>query len=522
MTAAVPKASREALCLTETVPDPCAIVIFGASGDLARRKLIPSVFHLHSAGALPSGYRVVGVGRTPLSDEAFRESMRGALPAGAPAAKTADFLDRLSYLAGDIQSPEFYSGLERRLAELSREHGLKGRLFYLSTPPSAYPVIAERLAGAGLAADAPGAWSRIVIEKPFGYDLASARALNALVHKCFREDQVYRIDHYLGKETVQNLLMFRFANALFEPAWNRNHIDHVQITSFETLGVEHRAGYYDQAGVLRDMFQNHLTQLLAMIAMEPPARFSADAVRDKKVEIFKAVRPLTAEALERDLVLGQYAAGAAGGKPVPAYRDEPGVSAGSAAPTFAALKLEIDNWRWQGVPFYLRSGKRLGERLTEISVHFKRVPVSIFRPLDAEELCPNVLRFRIQPEESVSIRFEAKRPGPKLCLSPVSMNFSYRETFGAEPPEAYARLLLDAMAGDQTIFARADGVEECWRVLDPALKFADERGESALRFYPAGTWGPDAAGELLTRDGRGWEIGGHCAVPAKATAGGVK
>ncbi|MDT8286094.1 MAG: glucose-6-phosphate dehydrogenase, partial [Elusimicrobiales bacterium] len=266
MTAGASKASREALCLTETVPDPCAIVIFGASGDLARRKLIPSVFHLHSTGALPSGYRIVGVGRTPLSDEDFRESMRGALPAGAPAGKTADFLARLSYLGGDIQSPEFYSGLKRRLAELSREHGLKGRLFYLSTPPSAYPAIGERLEEAGLAADAPGAWSRIVIEKPFGYDLASARALNALVHKCFREEQVYRIDHYLGKETVQNLLMFRFANALFEPAWNRNHIDHVQITSSETLGVEHRAGYYDRAGVLRDMFQNHLTQLLAMIA----------------------------------------------------------------------------------------------------------------------------------------------------------------------------------------------------------------------------------------------------------------
>ncbi|OIO00323.1 MAG: glucose-6-phosphate dehydrogenase [Elusimicrobia bacterium CG1_02_56_21] len=498
---------REELCMTEVVPDPCAIVIFGASGDLAKRKLIPSLLQLQAAGALPGQYRVIGIGRTPVTDEQFRAKMRLELPAGTGAAQAENFLGRLSYFSGDIISPGFYQALKEKLDALSREYGLKGRLFYLSTPPQAYPGIIEQLALAGLSrADGAGtAWVRAVIEKPFGTDLASARALNALVHNCFSENQVYRIDHYLGKETVQNILMFRFANTLFEPAWNRNHIDHVQITSAETLGVEHRAGYYDRSGVLRDMFQNHLMQLLAMIAMEPPVRFEADAVRDKKVDVLKAVRPFGEKELAGNFVRAQYAAGVMDGKPAAAYRAEPDVPADSATPTFAALKLEIDNWRWQGVPFYIRSGKRLGARLTEIAVHFKNVPVSIFKPLPADQLCANVLRFRIQPEEAITIRFEAKKPGPKLCISTVNMDFNYREGFGTPPPESYGRLFLDAMTGDQTIFARADGVEESWNILEPVLARAAADGVKGLAFYPAGSWGPAESAALLARDGREWD-----------------
>lgn len=498
--------TKEELCLAEKIPDPCAIVIFGASGDLAKRKLLPSLLQLQAAGALPAQYRVIGAGRTPLTDAEYREAMRAALPPGADAAQAENLLGRLSYLGGDLAAPGFYRELKEKLGALSRDYDLKGRLFYLSTPPQAYPGIIEQLALAGLSRpDGEGAaWVRAVIEKPFGTDLAGARALNALVHKYFSEKQVYRIDHYLGKETVQNILMFRFANTLFEPAWNRNNIDHVQITSAETLGVEHRAGYYDKAGVLRDMFQNHLLQLLAMIAMEPPTRFEADAVRDKKVDVFKAVKPFGERELRENFVRAQYAAGAIDGEPAAAYRDEPGVPAASSTPTFAALKLEIDNWRWQGVPFYIRSGKRLGARLTEIAVHFKNVPVSIFKPLPAEQLCANVLRFRIQPEEAITIRFEAKKPGPKLCISTVNMEFNYRESFGAPPPESYGRLFLDAMAGDQTIFARADGVEESWNILEPVLARAAADG-NGLAFYPAGGWGPAESAALMTRDGREWD-----------------
>lgn len=509
MTAQAPRIStKEELCLAEAIPDPCAIVIFGASGDLARRKLIPSLLRLQASGALPKQFRVIGVGRSPVSDEQFRAKLRLELSPGTGAAQADDFLGRFCYLGGDLAGPELYRALKEKLDALGREYGLKGRLFYLSTPPQAYPVIVERLAEAGLArADGAGtAWARVVIEKPFGTDLASARALNALVHNCFSENQVYRIDHYLGKETVQNILMFRFANTLFEPAWNRNNIDHVQITGAETLGVENRAGYYDRSGVLRDMFQNHLMQLLAMIAMEPPARFEADAVRDKKVEVLKAVRPFGKKELEENFVRAQYAAGVLDGKAAAAYRAEPGVPENSATPTFAALKLEIDNWRWQGVPFYLRSGKRLGARVTEIAVHFKKVPVSIFKPLPAEQLCANVLRFRIQPDEAITIRFEAKRPGPKLCISTVNMEFNYRESFGAPPPESYGRLFLDALAGDQTIFARADGVELSWNILEPVLARAAEDGEKGLAFYPAGSWGPAESAALLARDGREWDI----------------
>lgn len=502
--------TKEELCLMERAPDPCAIVIFGASGDLTHRKLMPSLFHLQASHLLPKEYRVIGIGRSSFSDEEFREDIRKTLAAPADSQEIKYFLNRISYIQGDPNDPALYRDIGKRLGDLDQRHGLKGRLFYISTPPAAYPMIIEHLGRSRLSEPpgVPSSWVRVVIEKPFGTDLRSAQKLNALVHRSFRENQVYRIDHYLGKETVQNILMFRFANTLFEPAWNRNNIDHVQITSAETLGVEHRAGYYDRAGALRDMFQNHLLQLLALIAMEPPARFEADAVRDRKVDILKSIRPLEETRLEKGIVRAQYAAGSLEGKKAIGYRQEEGVPRDSITTTFAALRLEVDNWRWQGVPFYLRSGKRMRERVTEIAIRFKPVPVSIFQPLLADQLSPNVLRFRIQPNEGISISFEAKHPGPKLCMSTVTMDFDYQRTFGTPPPESYARLFLDAILGDQTLFARADGVEQSWRILDPLLNDPSSQGEKGLAFYPAGSWGPAESDALLSRDGRRWDLPG--------------
>lgn len=491
----------------EPAPEPCAIVIFGASGDLTRRKLLPSLFHLHLNNLLPKQSYVLGISRTRLTQEEFREKARQALPKDQEAGPLESFLGRLRYLSGDFSDPSFFRALARTLKELDEACGVRARrLFYLSTPPSSYPVIAGGLGQAGLARPSPDGWARLVVEKPFGADLLSAQRLNEVIHRSFGEDQVYRIDHYLGKETVQNILMLRFANTLFEPAWNRNTIDHVQITAAETLGIEERSGYYEQSGVLRDMFQNHLLQLLALVAMEPPSSFEPDSVRDRKVDVFKSIRPLREEELAEDVLCAQYAAGTIGGQAVAAYREEKGVSPDSKTPTFAALKLGIDNWRWQGVPFYLRSGKRLARRATEIAVQFKRVPVSIFRPLLADHLAPNLLRLRIQPEEGISMRFETKHPGPKLCISSVSMHFDYRETFGTPPPESYTRLFLDAMIGDQTLFARSDGVEQSWRVLDPILRYREAQGKGRLLFYPAESWGPPESADLLARDGREWHI----------------
>ncbi|MDE2292831.1 MAG: glucose-6-phosphate dehydrogenase [Elusimicrobia bacterium] len=481
---------------------PCALVVFGATGDLARRKLVPSLFRLFSEGLLPGEWRLIGVGRRPLDDEAFRARMREGLPSSSDAAGGEGFLARLSYLSGDFATPALYAALAERLREGDARLGWGGRrLFYLSTPPSAYPVISERLRESGLSRPPVGGWARLVVEKPFGVDLASARDLDDVLHRAFDESQVYRIDHYLGKDTVQNVSVFRFANTLFEPAWSRHHIDSVQITAFEELGVEQRAGYYDGVGVLRDMFQNHLLQLVALVASEPPARFDADGLRDRKVDVLKCVTVHD----PRGAVRAQYAAGIIAGRPVPAYKDEPGVAAGSATPTYAALRLDIDNWRWQGVPFYLRSGKRMGRRLTEVAVTFKRVPVSAFAPLLREHLTPNVLRFRIQPDEGVSLGFEAKHPGPKLCLSTVEMDFRYKEVFGVAPPESYGRLILDALVGDQSLFARGDGVENAWRILAPLLELWDGARAEGLAGYAAGSNGPAEADALLARDGRAWD-----------------
>ncbi|OGR83011.1 MAG: glucose-6-phosphate dehydrogenase, partial [Elusimicrobia bacterium RIFCSPLOWO2_01_FULL_54_10] len=411
--------TRDELCLMEKVPEPCGIVIFGASGDLTHRKLIPSLCDLAKQNVLPADYYILGVGRTPLTDAAFQRKVKDDLPESSDGKKRDFFTERCGYLAGDYSDPKLYSALNDRLNALDLAHKVQGRrIFHFATPPEVYETLVERLGSAGLArAPQKEGWVRIIVEKPFGRDLASAQKLSHAAHEVFGENQIYRIDHYLGKETVQNIVMFRFANSLYEPLWNRKYIDHVQITAAETVGVEHRAGYYDRTGAARDMIQNHLFQLLCMVAMEPPASMSADALRDEKSKVMAALRLSTTD-FSKTAVRGQYAG----------YRKEPGVAPQSATETFAALRVEVDNWRWQGVPFYLRSGKRLAERVTEIKVQFKRVPTSVFKPMvDSQLISPNVLCFRIQPDEGISLRFEAKHPGPKLCMSAVTMEFNYHE-----------------------------------------------------------------------------------------------
>jgi glucose-6-phosphate 1-dehydrogenase len=498
--------TKQEMCLLQEMPESCGLVIFGASGDLANRRLFPSLFELVQENLMPKNFYILGVGRTALSDGAFQAKVREGLGAvGSPAERDA-FISRFTYLIGDYQAASTYVALQKRMGGLDLVYDTQGRhVFYLSTPPSVYAAVVAQLGSAGMASPSrPESWVRLVVEKPFGRDLNSAQALNRTIQKVFREDQIYRIDHYLGKETVQNILMFRFANAIYEPIWSQKYIDHVQITAAETVGVEHRAGYYEQAGALRDMFQNHLLQLLCLVAMEPPASFGADAVRNEKTKVMAALELPCGAGCARDAVRGQYAAGVVEEERVSAYREEPGVPASSVTETYVALRVGIDNWRWHGVPFYLRSGKRLPSRVTEIAVEFKRVPTSIFKPLMADALSPNVLNFRIQPNEGISLRFEAKHPGPKLCMSSVTMQFDYEEAFGIRPPEAYARLFLDIMLGDQTLFARQDWQELSWKLLDPLLSFWTEQKEKGLYFYPAGSWGPPEAEALLTRDGRNW------------------
>jgi len=498
--------TKDELCALERAPAPCGIVIFGASGDLAHRKLFPALFSLVLDHLMPKDFYVIGVGRTSLTDVAFQSGVRQALGTVGTAEERAEFISHLTYLSGEYHLEATYAALGKRLAGLDEVHQTHGcHIFYLATPPALYEVIVGLLGSSGLAAARSSrACTRLVVEKPFGHDLSSARDLNVAIRRVFQEDQIYRIDHYLGKETVQNILMFRFANAIYEPVWNEKYIDHVQITAAESDGVEHRAGYYEQAGVLRDMFQNHLLQLLCLVAMEPPASFDADAVRNEKSKVMTAVSFPSADRLGQDVIRGQYGAGEIEREAAPAYRNEPGVHPNSFTETFAALRMEIDNWRWHGVPFYLRSGKRLPKRVTEIAVQFRRVPTSIFKSLVVEELSPNVLHFRIQPNEGISLRLEAKHPGPKVCLSSVTMHFDYTEAFGVTPPEAYARLFLDVMLGDQTLFARQDWLEHSWKLLDPLLQYEKDVQETGLRSYPAGSWGPPEADALLAREGRQW------------------
>ncbi|MFC2015584.1 glucose-6-phosphate dehydrogenase [Chloroflexota bacterium] len=474
--------------------EPSVIVIFGASGDLTRRKLVPAIHTLGCEGFLPAESRVLGVARSPFTDESYRKGLFGGVQEYARLKPGVcelwpNFEQRLSYMAGGYDQPGTYQRLAERLEELDAEAGTGGNcLFYLATPPSLYPTIVEQLGRAGLNRSEQG-WARIIIEKPFGRDLASSHRLNAQVHAVFDEDQVYRIDHYLGKETVQNILSLRFTNTIFEPLWNRNFVDHVQITVAEQVDVGHRAGYYDRAGVIRDMFQNHLLQLLVLTAMEPPARFRARELRDEKVKVLRAVRP----GIEG--VPGQYRG----------YRTADGVAPDSITPTYAALQLFVDNWRWQGVPFYLRSGKNLRARTSEISVQFKSVPHLMVPTSRDNEISPNVLSLCLQPDEGIHLRFETKKPGAGMRTRSVDMEFHYAEDFGvAALPEAYERLLLDAMQGDASLFAREDEIELAWGLVDPVLEGWEQPDASPPASYEPGSWGPVEADELLDRHGRAW------------------
>lgn len=502
--------TKEQLCQIEEKSGSCAIVIFGASGDLAHRKLFPSLFHIYSEKQMPKDFYVVGMARTAMTDAVFRDRIRSGLPKSADATMAERFLERCFYVFGEYSDGEFYQKLHNTLNDLDRKFNVgPRRLFYLSTPPSLYAPIINQLGKSDMAYpdfSDKKCWVRVIIEKPFGDSLASAQELNRDITSILTEDQIYRIDHYLAKETVQNILMFRFANVMFEPVWNRNFIDHVQITASEQLGVEHRAGYYEQTGVLRDMFQNHLLQLIALIAMESPSNLDANLMRSKRNDVLRSIAPMRESEVPENSICGQYGSGEIDGVPVVGYKQEPGVSPTSRSATFAAARFEIDNWRWQGVPFYIRSGKRLAERLVEIEIQFKRVPTSIFKPLTPSDMSPNILTFRIQPDEGISMQFEAKKPGPKLCMSTVNMNFGYAETFKGPPPESYARLFLDAMIGDQTLFARSDGVEESWRIIDPIVQYWEKNTKAALPEYPAGSWGPVESDLLLSRTGRSWLI----------------
>jgi glucose-6-phosphate 1-dehydrogenase len=496
--------------VTERTPAPCVFVIFGASGDLTRRKLLPALYNLAVSRLLPPGMSIVGFALTEMADEEFRSSMRQAVGEFSrrkplDEAVWKDFASRLHYVSGKFEDPANFVKLRDKLAELDARNGTReNRIYYLAVPPSAFRIVNDNLARAGLVYDPEDTtrYSRIIIEKPFGRDLASAAALTADLHRVFHEGQIFRIDHYLGKETVQNLVAMRFGNAIFEPLWNRNHIDHVQITVAEDIGVEGRGKFYEEAGTTRDIVQNHLLQLLMVMAMEPPVAFTADEVRDEKVKVLRALKPISAEEVETLTVRGQYGPGNFAGKPVPGYRQEPNVDPASIVETFVAMRIEIDNWRFAGVPIYIRAGKRLTKRMTEISVHFKQVPhVLLAQPGPVD---PDVLAIRIQPDEGIGLRFVAKVPGQTMTLRPVTMDFRYGSTFGGSGPEAYERLILDAMLGDPTLFARADEVNAAWRFITPVLE-AWARGP-APRFpnYAAGTWGPTQATALIERDGRSW------------------
>jgi len=497
---------------SERTPDPCIVVIFGASGDLTKRKLLPALYHLDQGGLLPKDFAVVGVARRPL-EQSFAPDMKEGIIAGGGVEdndpKLAPFVDRVQYHAMNFDDASGYDALKKKLAELDGTFNTKGnRLFYLATAPEYFSDIINFLGKNGMAQPEPDAsgkapWVRTIIEKPFGHDLESARALNDEVNKVFNEDQIFRIDHYLGKETVQNILVFRFANGIFENVWNRNYIDHVEITAAESIGIEGRGPFYEQAGALRDVVQNHVMELLSFVAMEPPVSFQADAVRAEKVKVWKAISPIH----PADTVRGQYGPGMVDGKAVPGYRQEDRVHPRSQTETYAALRLEIENWRWAGVPFYIRAGKRLAKRVTEITVQFKQPPMLLFKGSechDSSAIKPNLISMRIQPDEGISLRFGAKLPGPSMDIAPVQMNFSYESAFGKSSANGYERLLLDAMLGDGTLFAHRDGVEATWALMTPILKAWAESPVKDFPNYAAGTWGPSAADALLESEGRKW------------------
>ncbi len=493
-------------CLWQKPPEPCLIVIIGASGDLSARKVIPSLYTLYLHGGLPDPFAIVGCARTHWSHDEFRNKMRTALEqeSNFSQARWLRFSDALFYQPIDYADYSSFSLLSKKLKEYDQAGGTNwNRIFYLSIPPTIYHSTIRMLGQAGLAEEGTDgkSWSRIVVEKPFGRDLETAMELDRAIHEYFREPQVYRIDHYLAKETVQNILMFRFANSIFEPVWNRRYIDYIRITAAESLGVEHRAGYYEQSGVLRDMFQNHMMQLLSMVTMEPPSLFEADRVRDEKVKVYRSFRPFPLDKLNDYLVLGQYNTGSINGESVPAYREEPGVDPQSLVPTYAAMKVFIDNWRWQGVPIYMISGKRLAEKRTEIVIQFKEVPHSMFRQTLGEHITANRLILGIYPEEKITLTFQTKNPGAKVCLRSVTMDFNYHQNYEGPILEAYEKVILDVMAGGHMLFWRQDGVELCWSFLTPILRECETCGDRAknLHLYPSGSWGPDAVKKLLNQ-----------------------
>lgn len=486
---------------------PCTLVIFGASGDLTRRKLIPALYDLCGVGCMNTSFEVVGTGRTPMTDEQFRESMHEAAKSSKDVRdfneeKWAQFAKRLRYIVGDPASAGFHVELRSFLEQMQRKGSSPNVLFYISTPASFAGEIVSALQSAGLNHNEKG-WSRIILEKPFGRDLESSRTLNEAVLKVFDESNVYRIDHYLGKETVQNILVFRFANSIFEPVWNRNYIEYVEITAAETLGVERRAAFYEETGALRDMVANHLLQLVALAAMEPPVAFDADSVREQKVQIFRSIRPMTIEEVAANTVRGQYGPGLIHGATVPGYRQEPGVNPNSNMETFVAVRLLVENWRWAGVPFYLRTGKCLPNNVTEIKVHFKRTPQALFAGTANGSFGPNVVSLRIQPDESISVTFGAKRPGSHMTTVPVMATFSYSEAFGITPV-AYETLILDAMRGDATLFTRRDEVEAEWKIITPIEEAWTQLPPPPFPNYAAGSQGPEEAVTLLERSGYQW------------------
>ena len=487
---------------------PCAIVMFGAAGDLTKRKLLPAIYNLKASGFLPRQLAVVGVTRKEKSHEQFREEqskdIREFATRPVDEALWKEIRGALYYQAGEFTDPATYSKLGALLEDVARDHATGGNvLFYLATPPDFFGEIVKRLGEAGLTEQTDDAWRRVVIEKPFGHDFDSARALNAELRAVLEESQIYRIDHYLGKETVRNILVFRFGNGIFEPIWHRRYVDHVQITVAESIGVEKRGSFYEEAGASRDFLQNHLMQLLALVAMEPPATFDADALRDEKVKVLRAIEPMTPADVAANVVRGQYGPGWVAGEPVAGYRGEPQVDPASETETFVAARLFVDDWRWAGVPFYLRAGKRLPKRATEIAIQFKQVPHALFKDSNADPEA-NLLALRIQPDEGILLRFAAKVPGLGVDVRSVNMDFTYGSAFSVDSPDAYETLILDALLGDAALFTRSDEVEKAWGIVTPVIEAWADEPPPAFPDYAAGSWGPDAADALLARDGRRW------------------